>query len=88
MQETTNGDGQDRFIVYYPSGDRFALRGRFAVIGSPHGALPTIDTGNEIVILDPRAVVLGRDGLVYDATDLQPDRLAPWVREWLRERAA
>jgi hypothetical protein len=74
------------YSVRYPSGARLRLRGTFAVvcIGADGGVCPVIDSGSEVVVLDPRAVVRETSGrVVYHPARVARETLAPWVREWL-----
>lgn len=78
------------YLVRYPSGKRLRLSGELevAVLGD-NGACPIIDDGEQVVVLDPRAIVRDRaSGEVVYHPSMVAESLAPWVREWLGEHLA
>lgn len=80
--ELTDGAVHD-YVICYPSGARFRVFGRLTQ-GHVHRG-PTIRDGDDVMELDPRAVIT-RDGLViYEPrrwVDRGGGRLA-WVAAWL-----
>lgn len=73
--------------VHYPSGKTFRADGQLIT-----GELPgtkqfavAIDTGSQVLVLDPRAFVAGDDGSVPYHPRVWESRLAPWVKVWLRQ---
>ncbi len=75
----------DNIIARYPSGRTLACTGKLIVTDLPdqQGVAPVVDDGKTIVVLDPRAMVTVNGELVYHPRAFF-ERLAPWVREYLR----
>jgi hypothetical protein len=83
--ERTGAGVVHTYLVHYPSGQRFSLRGVFGRLHGLDGVPPLTvrDEAGRVWLLDPRAVI-SRDGLLISA----PQRDEPqdaWVTEWLRE---
>jgi hypothetical protein len=71
------------YTVRYPSGAEFTVTGHLRKIAGPHGPLPAVDRGDDVVVLDPRAVILAAGAKVYGPRDLLPDDHSPEFRAWL-----
>jgi hypothetical protein len=72
------------YLVLYPSGQRFTLRGVLSGLGLDGGAAHIgIRAGARLVLLDPRAVIV-RDGLIIRDPRSHPPS-DPAMRTWLRE---
>jgi hypothetical protein len=74
--------------VHYPSGQTFSVAGvlREVELGGGTGLCPGILRGDgEMVVLDPRAVIIRDGAIVAEPRGYDPARLAPWVRDWLAE---
>ena len=63
-----------RYYVLYPSGRSFTVRGVLALVALPGepAPYPTVDDGEYVFVLDPRAVIRLRGRLVYAGRDLAP----------------
>lgn len=88
IKATVNAMGGGTFIVSYPSGHQLNISGTFNLMRNPeHGLVPTIDTGKEIVILDPRGVVAhtSTSEVVYFPHMLPLNQHARWCRQWLKD---
>lgn len=75
--------------VHYPSGATFTVAGvlREVDLGGEVGVSSGILTAKrgEMLLLDPRAVVLLDGAVVAEPRRYDQARLAPWVRTWLVE---
>lgn len=70
------------YLVLYPSGQRFTVRGVFIALALDR-AYFGIRVGSRLVLLDPRAVIV-RDGLIVrDPRSHAPT--CPEMRAWLAE---
>jgi hypothetical protein len=79
---TDRGDEHD-YLVLYPSGQRFSLRGVFSTLAIDAEVHIGVRVGARLVILDPRAVVV-RDGLIIRDPRSHPPT-SPEMRAWLSE---
>lgn len=82
-----------RYAIEYPSGHRFELVGRLALVPcGPEGVVPVVvDPVRRVVsMIDPRAIVLDDAGTFayHPRTPELEHVLAPWVVEWLGDHLA
>ena len=73
------------YTIYYPSGTVFSLEGVFSAVvidGDFSPALKRAPGSDEITILDPRAVITRKEGIVYEPRKYPR---GGWVDDWLRE---
>ena len=84
VDELTCAGVEHDYLILYPSGQRFTLRGVVVAvsIGEAHMG---IRVGAKVTVLDPRAVVV-RDGLIIIDPRSQPPS-AEWAQAWLAEHA-
>lgn len=71
------------YLVRYPSGTVFTVDGRLAVITAPHGPVPAVGRGTDVVALDPRAIITAGGTRVYGPRNLVPGEHDPGVLAWL-----
>lgn len=76
-----------RLTACYPSGKTLTAEGQLLAGLIPGTAqfVVGIDTGAEVLVLDPRAVVTADDGRVVYHPRACADELPPWVGECLRD---
>jgi len=88
------------YRVFYPSGQRFTLRGRFCMAVKPHAPDEDPKSGligcainledERLMFLDPRGVVVRGQLVIYEPRHWMRsgwtwDGLSQWVSEWLAE---
>ena len=80
------------YHVYYPSGQQWKVTGLFGILfNAQHGSAPTVRVGEQLYVLDPRAVLIRGDLIIYDPRRLADTPasagmgFAPWVHRWLAE---
>jgi hypothetical protein len=80
-----------RYTIDYPSGVRMHAAGQLeGVVIGDNGYCPLLVDGENVVVLDPRAIIRDRDSgrVVYRPSMVPGDRLAPWARDWLSDHLA
>lgn len=78
------------FRIYYPSGARLKLEGRFGIYVSEDrgiGSVPFVEVSEkDVVMLDPRCVCISSDEERCESYFPSKNTgLAGWAKEWLEE---
>jgi hypothetical protein len=80
--ELTDRGIEHDYVVLFPSGQRLTLRGIFVALVVKGESLFGIRVGEELFVLDPRALVTRR-GLIIADPRRRP--VPAWAQQWLAE---